>query len=43
MLGHQGMALFERIRKYVFVGGSMLLEMYFEVSKAHAIGVLASA
>lgn len=39
MLGHQGMALFERIRRcglvrIGLVGGSMSLEVLFEVSRA---------
>jgi len=38
MLGHQGMELFERIiriRRCGLVGGSVSLEVDFEVSEAH--------
>ena len=34
VLGHQGVALFERIRRYSLIGGSMPLGMGFEVSKS---------
>jgi hypothetical protein len=39
MLSHQGVALFERIRRIGrcdFVGGIVSLRVGFEVSKAHA-------
>jgi hypothetical protein len=34
MIGHKGVALFERIRRDGLIGESMTLEIVFEVSKA---------
>lgn len=34
MLGHQGVVLFERIRKSGFIGGGMSLGMGFELSES---------